>query len=314
MKSSTSVEEQVPLLQERGMRIDDLHVAQRWLDAVGYYRLSGYSYVYRSSAGDAFRPGTSFDDVIGLYEADRKLRTLVHDGMERFEVGLRAAVSRIIADRWGPSGHEEAENFRPTFDHGAWSAVVRRRVDRARRHTPFVQHHDEHDAGRMPIWAVVEVLDFSDVSRLVEGMRAAEQWEVAEHLGWRLQLSSLSRNQQAKAKRNHPVARWCEQLVIVRNTAAHHGRLWNRSFVPAPTAAMATTRGLGLLPADQSERLGGALLVLASSLGTPSPGSSWPGRVCDLVRNEFAPVRVSPADELGLPAGWDEPGSALFRG
>lgn len=31
-------------------------------------------------------PRTSFEDVIALYEADRKLRTLIHDGIERIEV------------------------------------------------------------------------------------------------------------------------------------------------------------------------------------------------------------------------------------
>ena len=41
---------------------------------------------------DGFVPGADFADVVALYEADRKLRTLIHDGMERIEVRSTVAV------------------------------------------------------------------------------------------------------------------------------------------------------------------------------------------------------------------------------
>jgi abortive infection bacteriophage resistance protein len=66
-------------LTDRGMALDP-GLAERWLDVVGYYRLSGYWYTYRKldPAGgiqrlDTFLPGTSFGDIAALYEFDRKL-------------------------------------------------------------------------------------------------------------------------------------------------------------------------------------------------------------------------------------------------
>lgn len=41
---------------------------------------------------DTFVQGSTFTEVAGLYEFDRKLRTLVHDGIERIEIALRTRV------------------------------------------------------------------------------------------------------------------------------------------------------------------------------------------------------------------------------
>lgn len=79
-KPFTDIAGQISILQERGMRMDAV-VAAMWLSNVGYYRLSGYWYVYKEldshgDRADTFLPGTSFPDITALYEFDRKLRTL----------------------------------------------------------------------------------------------------------------------------------------------------------------------------------------------------------------------------------------------
>ncbi|SIA36535.1 Abortive infection bacteriophage resistance protein [Mycobacteroides abscessus subsp. abscessus] len=65
----------------------DIDLARQWLRSVSYYRLSGYWYPYREQLqsdirmpvrADTFAPGATFSEVTGLYEFDRKLRTLVH--------------------------------------------------------------------------------------------------------------------------------------------------------------------------------------------------------------------------------------------
>lgn len=92
-KVFTTVPEQLRILQSRGMHLDSTEAAS-WLAHVGYYRLSGYWYSYREMSDepkkrlDTFVAGTNFHDVTLLYEFDRKLRSLLFDGIERLEVGL----------------------------------------------------------------------------------------------------------------------------------------------------------------------------------------------------------------------------------
>ena len=79
VKPWLSIGHQIDRLQRRGMQISDEATAAQWLSAVGYYRLSGYWYPFREidSTGQArrlstFVPGTTFTEVVDLYEFDRR--------------------------------------------------------------------------------------------------------------------------------------------------------------------------------------------------------------------------------------------------
>ncbi|QGH68102.1 Abi family protein [Pseudactinotalea sp. HY158] len=310
VKPYGSPDEHLAKLEQRGMTLEREFAAQ-WLGSVGYYRLSGYWYPCRvlngSRRGDSFEAGTSFADVVALYEFDRKLRTLVHDGVERVEVMLRTRLNESVG-AYGALAYLDRAHFRPTFDHAAWLDTVQRRVARSRRRNDAVRHHDEHYGGRLPIWVLSEVLDFADVSRLYEGLPARVQWEIAEQFGVQIDLGALSKSQADRAKKNHPLVRWFEQLAIVRNTSAHHARLWNRSFAPASTAALRTVPALVSLPDGQSERVYGALCVMGLLLEAASPGTTWRAKVRELVDTSFAQLHGRHVGEMGFPEAWcDDP-------
>lgn len=310
VKAFSTVEDQVKLLRSRGLELDDEAQASQWLRSIGYYRLSGYWYPYRQPASapqgsrkDVFIPGSSFNDVIRLYEFDRKLRTLIHDGIERIEVAMRAQVSAYLG-KISPLAYQDPTNFRPSFDHKRWADIVNKRVNRARTHSEPVRHHDQKYGGSLPIWVLTEVLDFADVSRLFEGLPAAAQWRIAGELGIHIDTSSLSRSQRARAKKLHPMVRWLEQLTVLRNTGAHHSRLWNRNFVPVATAALRTVEDLQALPEGESKRVYGALVLMTFLLRHISPGTTWGLKVCDLVEESFQALSYRSPQEMGFPAGW----------
>lgn len=311
VKAFGTIDQQVDLLAARGLVLNK-NEAARWLRNVGYYRLSGYWYPYRLETGQSgdtrlstLEPGTTLDSVVQLYEFDRKLRTLIHDGMERIEVALRSHTSYRVGER-GPLEYRNAHLFRPSFDHSGWLATARRRIVRAKRHSEPIKHHEAHYDGEVPIWVLTEVLDFADVSMLFSGLRAHDQWLIAEALGVRIDLSSLSRNQREKAKKLHPLARWFEQLTVLRNTCAHHARVWNRSFTPVSTAGLRTIEVLGSLPVGQSERPYGALTVMAFLLQVTSPGTTWLTKVRSLIEESFVGLPSRSVAEMGFPDDWQQ--------
>lgn len=311
VKPFASIADQVTILAERGL-ILDRGIAAHWLQAVGYYRLSGYWYPYRqfdprvpNKRGDQFAPGTTFNEVARLYEFDRKLRTLIHDGIERIEIALRSHVSYVIGEA-DPLAYQDASLFRPTFDHRAWLSTVRGRAARARKHSEPIRHHEAQYNGTLPIWVLTEVLDFSDVSRLYDGMGSSDQWRVAERMGVNVTDSILSVNQRKKIRKAHPLARWFEHLTVLRNTCAHHSRVWNRSFTPVSTAALRTINGLGCLPEGQSERVFGALTVMGYLLQQTSPGTTWAMKVRSLVEDMLIPLPGRNITEMGFPEGWNQ--------
>lgn len=249
---------------------------------------------------DVFISGTRFSDVVALYEADRKLRSLVHDGMERIEVSMRTRIGEVLC-KDNPLAYANPSRFRPTFDHEKWISTVNKRIQRAGSRNEAIKHYKTDYAGKYPFWVLAEVLDFADISRLFEGLPATDQRTVAEDLHISFDLGDLSKNQQRKAKRQSPLVRWMEQLTIVRNFCAHHARLWNKSFTPAPTEAFRTRAEFAMLPEGQSEQMFGALVVMAAIVRSTSPGTSWPDKVTNLIQNDFLTNPLVKRTGLGIP-------------
>lgn len=227
LKSATTVAEQIDLLRSRGLIVDE-DLARQWLTYVSYYRLSAYWYPAREfkanyQRADSFYPGTSFADVVALYETDRKLRTLVHDGLERVEVALRTRIGELLCNP-DPLGYTDSSRFRPSFRHHEWMKTAQKRIERAGKNNEAIKHYGEKYDDKYPFWVLSEVLDFADISRLFEGLTTKDQRSIAEELGFIVQIDALSRNQRKKVKEHSPLVRWFEQLTIIRNTCAHHGR------------------------------------------------------------------------------------------
>ena len=105
-KPFKTIDEQIELLRYRGMTIADDEVARHALETLGYYRLSGYWYSFREHApeealgcrSDLFIPGTSFDQVIRLYDFDNQLRVTVFKELTKIEVSLRAIIGYEIGE------------------------------------------------------------------------------------------------------------------------------------------------------------------------------------------------------------------------
>lgn len=312
LKPVTDINEHIARLRGRGMVVDKSEATQ-WLKNVSYYRLSAYWYPARvvppgaSEPIDNFVTGTSFSDVVKLYEADRKLRTLIHDGMERIEVAIRTQTVELLCrhDPTDPAGYLSSQLFRECFDHVQWVARIYGRLARAKK-SDSVKHYSQHYGGKFPLWVVAEFMDFSDVSILYRGLRGSDQQAVAENLGLKIDTSNMSQSQNVRLRKGHPFASWLEQLTIVRNTCAHHGRLWNKSFVPASTLGLHTNGNLSLLPQGQSERVFGTLVMMSHLLREVSPGTTWPDKVLRVVVDDFLSNPLVQQSSLGISTGWDQ--------
>lgn len=57
--------EHIKLLQERGLIIENDDRALKYLDSIGYYRLSGYMYhLQNKKDNSSFQKGTTFSQII----------------------------------------------------------------------------------------------------------------------------------------------------------------------------------------------------------------------------------------------------------
>jgi abortive infection bacteriophage resistance protein len=188
---------QLALMKGRGMGISDDALAQAYLEKVGYYRLSGYSYPYRESSvvggrtvvSDKFRDGTTFAEIVELYVFDKMLRMLALDAIERIEIALRVQITLTLG-AYSPDAHRDPTFLHPNFAgrtdpitgrtyHAEW---LRRHDDAfAKSKEEFAKHFKRRYPGENPpLWIAAEVWDFGALSFLYSGMRKVDQTSIAK--------------------------------------------------------------------------------------------------------------------------------------
>ena len=106
MKTATSIDEQIQLLESRGMKFKDKDKAKEILLDIGYYRLGFYwfpyekSYPSRYNRSHEFQNDTLFDNVVTLYYFDHDLRSIIAPYLYRIEVNFRTFVTYIVSNRY----------------------------------------------------------------------------------------------------------------------------------------------------------------------------------------------------------------------
>lgn len=102
-KPPLSIDEQIALLRRRGMTVDDDAQARQALQHINYYRLRAYWLPFEVAPGPdgehAFVQGTRFSTVMRYYAFDQRLKLLLLDAIERFEISLRTHWAHELAMR-----------------------------------------------------------------------------------------------------------------------------------------------------------------------------------------------------------------------
>ena len=234
-----SFEEQLAILEGRGMDIGDKAQALSYLERIGYYRLSAYWYPFRKFefeqdpdtgrikpiTKDEFHAGTHFLDAVNLYLFDKKLRLMVIDALERIEVAIRVDIAYLLGER-NTFAYKDQSEFHPKFSNKkikgipvfeAWHEKYTGLVSRSKE--DFVKHYRNKHGDDLPIWVAVEVWDFGAMSQLFSMMKVPDQQKISQKYG----ISDFK-----------VFSSWLRSLNYLRNLVAHHSRLWNRNIIDQP--------------------------------------------------------------------------------
>lgn len=311
LKPHRTCEEQLSLLKSRGLAIEDEDRALRLLGRLGYYRLAGYFYPLRKTRPvgepgrlDEFMDGASFELVVQLSEFDKTLRLLALDGIEALEVAVRVAVAyhlgkidaeahlkpALLDTRFvkGPKSRRPGE--RTPYDH--WLARFQKAC--ADSKDEFVKHHREIYGGRMPLWVAIEIWDYGLLSRFFGGLQYRDRNRIAQSFG------NLD---------GEVLASWLRMLNFVRNVAAHHSRLWNRTLPDLPRLpSIERCRQLEILHENKrlvENKLFAAFTCLRFLLKQIDPESTWHHRVGEHIAS-FPKTELLSIRSAGFVDGWRE--------
>lgn len=221
LKRPHTLNEQIERLKAHRLNVVDTDEAKQILSQVNYYRLTGYGLQYRdSNTPDNYIPGTSFDDIWQIHQFDAELRCLLKQYLDMVEIYARSQIaygfslSKCVTPPHDQ--HYDEENF---YNKKSYNEIITSGLDKEKKHSRdalFVIHHAEKYGGRMPLWVIVELLSFTNLSKLYSAMYFAEQDIIAKNMG-------STRN---VIKNN------LHCLANLRNVVAHAGRLYNTKFNP----------------------------------------------------------------------------------
>lgn len=217
-KPHLTYDDQVSLLQSKGLNIPNDTYAKKKLSRINYYRLSAYFLAFQypkdSDKADLFYTGSEFRHVISLYDFDAKLRRLVFGALEVIEVYIRTQVTYHHSQAYEPFGYLSQDNLDCSVEV---FEKLRKDIkeESERSDEEFISHFkDKYNSTDLPLWSVVEVLSFTTVSRLFTAMKSKDKKVMADSIGV-----------------NHKVlSNWLHALTILRNICAHHSRLWNKQL------------------------------------------------------------------------------------
>ena len=282
--------QQLQLLLDRGLEVGDTDTVISQLSSISYFRLSAYWYTFRARdpkgvVTDKFVSGTSFDDVIALYEFDRSLRLLLFDAIERVEIHIRSSISYELSHAYGVFAHTDASNFHSKFKHQLWLDKINSEASRSK--DACIKHYKKVYEGfpKLPIWVVTEIMSLGSLSLCYKGLINSDKRKIADKFD----------------VHNKRLADWLHIMTYIRNVCAHHSRLWNRELAIRPEKSKLKEWNAPITP--KNDRIFYVLLMLRYLLKSNHEGDAWCKR-CNNLIEPFVQDDNCRRVAMGLPENW----------
>lgn len=231
-KPFLTIEQQIALLKKRKLNIPENQIedTKNFLLNNNYYRVSGYTLTLRKN--DEFYPNASFDNIRQIYQFDKRLRHSILSLTEEIEVRVKSMLAYYHSQKYGPMGYKDVNTFHCAEGNKVDTEAISnfltvqkkamQQQDRMSETELFLKHFKEKHDGNLPIWAYVEVLTISDVSKMYGILDTDIQKSIAKEFGY------------CHNTGNELLAQLLHSVTIVRNICAHGGRLFNRNFIRKP--------------------------------------------------------------------------------
>ena len=308
-KPPKTFDEQIQILENRGLIINDRARAKRHLSNVSYYRMSAYMLPFkkRDASGkplDEFVEGTTWDDVYSLYKFDRKLRLLVFDAIERIEIALRTQVIYQLSHKYGSHWQNQKALFmlpkhspKTGKSYDVFADVQNHINDQlnANKRAVFIEHYMStyDNPPTPPSWMSVELLYFSELSKICQNLKSRkDRTDIAAAFGIADETIFCS---------------WLHTLNYLRNICAHHARLWNIEIDVNPKKYFNKNQNYIWLSNEeiqsaQTRRLYYSLCLILYLLQSVNPNTKFREHFRQLLE-DYPVVKLG---YMGFPKDWEQ--------
>ncbi len=186
VKTFKSLDEQIEILIEKGLKITDYEYTRNVLLRENYFFISGYRHVFlNSNVIRNYIDGTTFEELYALFLFDRQLRNIIFKNILVFENNLKSVLSYVMSKNHG----FREQNYLNIKNFSSDSHKIKRISDLIRKMKRQISvNGKQHTAtrhfivnyGYIPLWVVVKVLSFGIVGELYTALKLEDQYEIAD--------------------------------------------------------------------------------------------------------------------------------------
>lgn len=221
VKKPTTFDEQIDKMIGRGCDVGNRDFAKKVLNEINYYRLTAYFLPFKRQ-DDTYFAGTSLETIYNIHKFDCELRILCYSAIEEIEIMLRARLSYYFAHRYGALGYLCDYNFNSRHNQEQFLQRINNMIKKNNKQ-PFVKHHIEKYNNSFPIWVIIELFSFGELSYFYSDMQTIDKKRLARQI-----CGSTYSNLKS----------WLVCLTDLRNYCAHYSRLYYTRFTAHPATPL----------------------------------------------------------------------------
>lgn len=228
MKKFKTIDHQIDLLQKRELTFQDIDKAKRYLLTNNYYNIiNGYGKYFQDTT-DHFVEGATFDEVSQLYFCDKQLKQAFFNSIITVEHHLKSIFAYRFAEEYQDQRYAyldiNAYNPDKVLSVGRIISDLSRLVNFHKNKSNDPIEHYVNKYNNVPIWIVVEFLDFGELCTLIKNSKRKIQNKICKDL-----LPFIKENIGDIDKHFTPdiMISFVENIRELRNICAHNNRMLN---------------------------------------------------------------------------------------
>lgn len=168
-KEFSSFDRQIEIICEK-IAIRDKDEAKEALKKIGYFQLmGGYKSLFRIPGTKKYKEGTSFEEIVSLYEFDVELRELFFRYLLQIERNLRSLMSYYYTETYGAAQKEylnqKSYDITKKNKHTVERLIATLERAANTQDYAYINYYREQ-YGDIPLWVLSNVLTFGNLSKM----------------------------------------------------------------------------------------------------------------------------------------------------
>lgn len=221
-KIPTTIDQQITRMRVRGFEIHSTkeREVRKFLSDVGYYRISGFFLPYYDRNNEKLLKKIDFTKMMDTYWFDKELKSILLYLISSIEVEYKSRIANNLCLKYGPYFYCDEKFFNNVDLHNKWIEKFKEGLQYSDRDDDlFKEWYKTKYKGEFPLWVVFQLININELSKFYDLLTTSMKKELREEFN----------NSDIDYTKS-----WLRSMTVIRNIAAHNGRLFYRTINTSP--------------------------------------------------------------------------------